>query len=285
MMHHRSSVEACPQKAMTIAGKEALLALHYGVPDGAQGLIWETFFASRSRGIDWATHLPWANDTQTLCAAASIAGRLLASDVVVAALLIRLVPASDAAMIGYVCVDQEYRGFGLSQRMIDLASVSLRDMGVKSMLLWTGKPRVYESAGFFVCGQERRLTLRRKTILSGERIETSRWPSNAANKIGLPPFATAGWQAKTSEARIVFVDTPMGAALLDQTGEPDAILRLMFAVRHSEWSVTLEAGHPLYRLAVAHDACIDDVPGPVTMHRSLGDGATPLAHIPLAFRI
>lgn len=267
-----------------IAGESVVLSLENGVPPGAQHLIWEEFFGSRGRGIDWATHLPWAHEAATMCASAA----LIESGSIVAALLVRQIPGTAFAMIGFVCVDPALRGHGLSGRLIDLAAAPLRRLGMTHLLLWTGKPAVYERIGFTIAVQERCLSIRAPAHAPSNAAfgTLDPWPApEDGTGPGLPPFATAGWVAIGEETRIVFADTPLGTALLDHSGPPGAVLDAMFAVRAGDWTATLEAGHPLHREAVMRGFCIDDAPGPLTMHRVLwADTVTP-AYVPPAFRI
>jgi GNAT superfamily N-acetyltransferase len=276
-----SGIEHQPLK---LAAQDLALTLDHDVPAGAQRLVWNEFFVSRGRGIDWTTHLPWATDGSALCASATVT----ADDTVVATLLIRIIRDTTTAMIGCVCVDPAFRGYGLSGRLIDLAAPPLDRMGVNHMLLWTGKPGVYERSGFVVTAQERRLALRAPVaapaIALGPATLTP-WPADDEVAVGLPPFATAGWCATTYGGRIVFVDTPAGAALLDHAGSPDAVLATMFAARGGDWTATLDATDSLYEHAVSSGACTDDAPGPLTMLRALGPDTAPPAYVPPAFRI
>lgn len=267
-----------------MGAKPVALALQQGVPADAQRLIWEEFFASRGRGIDWATHLPWASEGGVLCASATV------DTIVVAALLIRPIPGTTTAMIGYVCVDPAFRGHGLSGRLIDLACESLRPLDLGHLLLWTGKPAVYARVGFTVASSERRMTIRPPIAGGVAPVTLLAWPERndvggGDTVAGLPPFATAAWQATTPGIRILMADTPMGATLLDHSGSPDAVLRVMAALRPGDWSVTLEEEHPLRTHAMTTGLCYDDAPGPLTMYRALGTTSTAPAYVPPAFRI
>lgn len=275
-------LDKAERQTLAITGQPLVLSLEHGVSPGARQLIWEEFFASRERGIDWATHLPWAGEATTLCASAALAE----ADTVLAALLVRPVSGTTTAMIGCVCVDPSFRGHGLSGRLIELSAAPLRRLGMTHLLLWTGKPAVYERVGFAVVAQERRLALRAPSPAPAASSVLTPWPTpDDSTGAGLPPFATAGWRVNGEAAQIVFADTPMGTALLDQAGPPDAVLDAMFAARSGDWTATLEAGHPLHQRAVARGVCIDEAPGPLTMYRTLGADTSPPAYVPPAFRI
>lgn len=275
-------MDKAKRQMLTLANQPLILSLEHGVSHGAQQLIWGEFFASRGRGIDWATNLPWANAATTLCASAA----LPESGSVVAALLIRPIPSTTTAMVGCVCVDPTFRGYGLSSHLIDLAALQLRHFDLTNLLLWTSKPAVYERVGFAVIAQERHLSLCAPFPASAASRVLTPWPTTEDRlEIGLPPFATAGWRAAGAKAQIVFADTQLGTVLLDHSGRPGAVLDAMFAVRPGDWAVTLEAGHPLHCEAVERRVCVDDAPGPLTMYRALGADKAPPAYVSPAFRI
>ncbi len=264
----------------TIGDRPVRLILQSGVSGSAERLIWNEFFTSRGRGIDWATHLPWAVEGTALCAHAIVV------DATVAALLLRRVPGTTTAMIGYVCVDPAFRGHGLSSRLIELTCEPLRRTGFDHLLLWTGKPAVYERVGFRTVAREDRWTLRPRSDLATATMSLLPWPgSDGVDTPGLPPFASAAWQASSDDARIVFADTPMGATLLDHAGAPDAVMRIMAATRTGDWSATLPSGHPLAGRAQEREWCRKEAPGPLTMYRALTAAAEPPAPVPPAYRI
>jgi GNAT superfamily N-acetyltransferase len=269
------------RQLLNLASQELVLTLESDVPSGARRLIWNEFFTSRGRGIGWRTHFPWATEGLALCAHATLA----ANSTVVAALLIRIIPDTATAMVGCVCVDPAFRGHSLSGHLIDVAALSLDRMGLKNMLLWTSKPGVYERTGFVAAAQERCLALRAPICAPPHPTVLTPWSANNEIAAGLPPFATAGWHATLHDGQIVFVDTLIGAALLDHAGPPDAVLATMFAARPGDWKATLDASDPLYGHTVSSGTCIDDAPGPLTMYRALGPDTAPPAYVPPAFRI
>lgn len=263
----------------TVAGEiPATLVVEQSVPPGARALIWEEFFGSRGRGIDWATHLPWAVPGKVLCASAAIASG------VVAALLVRRAPGADAAMIGYVCVHPDHRGRKLSEKLIELTAAALASSRLRQMVLWTSKPRVYEGSGFTIVAQDRRLILRLRPALAQRHLRLTPWPGTS-DEMGLPPFATAGWQADSDDARIIFADTPSGPTLLDTGGETGSIVGTMAAARPGEWSATIDAQDALAGYLAAHGLVIDQTEGPVTMYRPLSEGDVLPVRLPLAVRI
>lgn len=282
-MNNGLLLNVAERQMLSVASRTATLVVENGVSIGVKQLIWNEFFSSRGRGIDWGTHLPWSAESDILCSKAMLG---TADDAVIAALLIRRIANTSTAMIGYVCVDPAFRRLGLSGRLVELAAQSLQRLGIDKILLWTGKPGVYERVGFVVCAQERRITLRGGKPHPSIPVALTPWPSTACvDMIGLPPFATAGWRVTSRNAQAVFVDTPMGATLLDQSGPPDAVFSTLFAARPDQWSATLVSDHPLLHYIRTAGSCVEDAPGPVTMYRSLGEDTSPPSYVPPLARI
>lgn len=284
MIYRPNPLALRPKREVMVGDDQAVFTFQGTISAGAQRLIWEEFFASRNRGINWSAHLPWAKEGYVFCASAVI------DSLTVAALLVRPIAETRTAMIGYVCVDNNFRGHGLSGHLIDVTIAPLRDMGFDHLLLWTGRPGVYEKSGFRIIVQERRMMIQPAPVRDTTSILLGHWPSiddadNDGTVPGLQAFATAAWQATSSNARIVLADTPMGPTLLDHAGAPDDVLRTMAAVRPGNWVVTIEQTHPLAMHANATGQSIEDNPGPVTMYRPLGMAATVPAYVPPALRI
>lgn len=283
-------LEVDERRQFILAGRSVDMVLQANVSTGAASLIWKEFFASRGRGIDWQTHLPWAQvgGSGGYGGAGALCASVVSGDATVAALLIRSVSGTGTAMIGYVCVDPSFRGYGLSRKLIELAAGTLARTGVAQLLLWTTKPGIYERAGFVVAAQERGVSLKMPSMRSDVAVRLAPWPAAATNAdetIGLPPYAVAGWSAATTGAELVFVDTPTGPALLDHEGGAEAVLNAMATLRSGTWSATIGSDIPLLREAISRGFCRVDDPGPITMHRALIADAAPPASVRPAFRI
>jgi GNAT superfamily N-acetyltransferase len=278
-----------PQQAeISICGETMTIIADQGVHPKARSLIWEEFFQSRKRGIDWDTHLPWAVAGEAMSVSVTAPSRATGVVDLLATLLIRRLRGTNLAMTGFVCVAPSHRGSGLSREMLDFAASTLAGLGLGEMVLWTGNSAVYESSGFTVSEQEQRITLRGADTLDDCSLGLSKWPSeDDLPGPGLAPFAIATWQATLDEARIVFADTAQGPFLLDKQGEPDAIMRAMFAARRGNWSAFVsKRNQPAFHAHVtACDYLVQSGPGPFTMRRQLGDIAAPSVYVPPAFRI
>lgn len=279
MLPGGSSLSAAWHRSIVVDGEPGVLAVDGAPPPAARALIWQEFFQSRGRGIDWVTHLPWVGQASSACASVSIGSE------VVAALLIRILPGTATAMIGYVCVDNQYRGRGLSRILLELSIEWLSESNLDQVVLWTSKPGVYDTIGFMVGGQARNLRLRIESMPSVPGLACVSWPGSAIDQPGLPPFATAGYCATLGDARIAFADTATGATLLDLHGEPEAVYVLMAILRPGNWSAALDPSDRFYDYAVSNSLVVDDTAGPFVMYRSLANAEVVPIRIPVAMRI
>lgn len=288
MKHTSLPISSPEQRAIAIGGVAMVLSADPGVPSKARRLIWDEFFQSRRRGIDWETHLPWAVPGEALSVSIIDPSLATGGKDFLATLVIRRLQGTTSAMTGFVCVTPSHRGMGLSRTMLDFAASILPRLGLQEMLLWTGAPAVYESSGFTVSEQEQRVTLRGDGVPDHRALQLSNWPSKCAMPgPGLAPFATSTWQATLDEARIVFADTAQGPFLLDMDGEPDAIVRAMFFARHGNWSAFVSQSNQsaFHKHVIACDYLVETSPGPFTMRRQLGENPACSLYVPPAFRI
>lgn len=276
------------QAEISICGETMTILADQGVHARARSLIWEEFFRSRKRGVDWDTHLPWAVPGEAMSVSVIAPSFATGNEHLIATLLVRRLHGTNSAMTGFVCVAPSHRGLGLSRVMLDFTASMLAGLGLQEMLLWTGTPAVYEGSGFVVSDQEQRVTLRGGDAQDDHSLQLSTWPSEGAiPRPGLPPFAIETWQATLDEARIVFADTVQGPFLLDMHGESDAIMRAMFAARRGDWSAFVSrSSQPTFHTHVtACDCLVKSCPGPFTMRRQLGDIAALSVYVPPALRI
>lgn len=286
-MHTAPLVPFPNQAEISIGGKMMTVIADQGVQSKARILIWEEFFRSRNRGIDWDTHLPWAVTAEAMSVSIFSPSVTSGTEDMLATLLVRRLHGTSSAMTGFVCVAPSHRGLGMSRVLLDFAASTLAGLGLQEMLLWTGTSGVYERSGFTVSEQEQRVTLRGGDAQVDGSLQPSTWPTEIVSGPGLPPFAIATWQATLDEARIVFADTAQGPFLLDMHGEPDAVMRAMFAARQGDWSAFVsEKNQPAFHTYVAAcDFLVNKTAGPFTMRRQLGDIAAPSVYVPPAFRI
>lgn len=264
---------------MTIRGEDLNLHIEESVPSDAMKLIWNEFFESRNRGIDWATHLPWTTQGNTLCASARTKSEIVGT------LLIRCLPPTSTALVGYVCVQPSHRGQNLSRMLIEYSANALAARGFTQLVLWTGKPQVYQNSGFAIVAYDQSIEMRIEPQIANFAVCLSPWPVAKDRTIGLPPFALAGWLAEGVGTSIVFVDTPTGATLLQENGIPSSVIQIMSAARPGNWSMMLDAQSPLAIHASENNLIVKSSRGPVTMVRSSTGTNSLSGKVPLTERI
>src|SRR3546814_17842530 len=122
MNHIPLPISSPDQRSIAIGGVAMILSADPGVPSMARRLIWDEFFQSRKRGIDWDTHLPWAVPGEAV--SVNVIDPSLASGVegLLAPLLIRCLHGPTSAMTGFLSVVPSHRGFGPRPLLLDFAA-------------------------------------------------------------------------------------------------------------------------------------------------------------------
>jgi hypothetical protein len=265
-------IEMTPQPGLTL--------LHSGIPARARKLIWDVFFQSRGRGVTFEEHLPWSASADTLCVAIDSETDAMAD----AALIIRPSPLPGTGMIGFVAVREAVRGRALSGVLLKAAIASAVGR-YRSLLLWTTKPGVYERAGFVLAGRDVALQFQMQPGLGLRDYQTRPWPARDA-PVALPAFASAGGTAIYEGASLVYALSGEAATVMDWTGSPDIVTRLIASVRPGKWHMSVGSDDPLEQALSRLPVALSRRPGALTMVRDLeGNGAGELARIPPLERI
>lgn len=187
-----------------------------GVPKGARILIWQVFFASRQRGVDLVTHFPWIEQNigiYCLTLAETNNGPVLAT------LVIRkhnLLEGCRSAMLGMVCVDQAWRGRGLSKQLLTYALDFAVGQQINSLILWTGQPDIYTKYGFLTD----KMDSFGRIILDPQlpRAQVGFIEGSADIARGLPPFGRRLIRFQSDVAELIGVETEQGIALAESKG-------------------------------------------------------------------
>jgi GNAT superfamily N-acetyltransferase len=202
-------------------------------PENFIALAWDTFFASRGRGISRAVNMPWLDDGRTYFVT------MRNDSEVYGGLAVRPVesnPGYLAALIGMVCVRPDQRGKGLSKMAVMAAIEEARRLGTDDLFLWTGKPQVYAGLGFIlddsaasgtVCGAV--------TPRDTPPPMRTAWPMPGALSRGLPPYAKAGWHWSTPEASALVIEDPRGPILCEWSGHDVQVAELLAHAMPKEW--------------------------------------------------
>jgi predicted GNAT family N-acyltransferase len=213
------------------------LSIFTGVPKQAKDLIWDIFFASRQRGIDFPTHFPWIDQTAgTYCLTMS----KKKDNLVVAALVLRelnLPFGIRCAMIGMVCINQAWRGQSLSTQLLNNVINFASEKKINSLLLWTTQPGIYSRHGFIpdtetsdTFGQVNIESLRTCAGVKFNKV-------NPKITCGLPPFGKQLINFKSHAAEIITVEIADGIALADWQGSPPSVVDLIEAALPSTWKL------------------------------------------------
>ena len=260
-----------------------------GASRPARELFWEVFFSSRGRGVSLHAHFPWLEDGFGVTCL-EIRDPIRA-DKAVAALVIRAMslPSGESiGLIGLVCVEEAWRGRGLSAQLISTASSYAEQAGLRALILWTQTPGVYDRHGF--CVDEQDLT-GRISSLPGRAciVECVReaWPApgNRSDKQGLPPFASSGQRITGSGAELILVSSASLTTLAEWQGATVAVADLIESTISGTWMLNICANDPLIAELNNRRFKVDLVPGAIRMIKCLRDGPLALPPIKLIDRI
>lgn len=256
-----------------------------GASRAARELFWDVFFSSRGRGVSLHAHFPWLEDSlKVTCLEIRDPIR---PDKAVAALVIRTMDES-IGLIGLVCVDEAWRGGGLSAQLMSNASRHAEQAGLRALILWTQTPSVYDRHGFSVDEQD----------LTGHIISPSgracivecvreAWPApgNHSDKRGLPPFASSGQRITGAGAELILVRSASLMTLVEWQGATAAVADLIESTISDTWMLNVCANDPLIAELNKRRFKVDLVPGAIRMIKWLRDGPLTLPPIKLIDRI
>jgi GNAT superfamily N-acetyltransferase len=214
-------------------------------PAGYVALCWDVFFRSRGRGVSMQAHFPWLDvPGQAVFATLESNGRVLAG------CAMRFIE-DDArrrrgATIGLVCVDENHRGLGHSSRVLERAIAHADALGLADLVLWTGKPGVYERHGFAVDddGLFGTVTAPGSPVSTALDAARSDWPGDGETR-GLPPFAAGGSRWASALASAIVVNDGSGAILAQWQGPDDAVADLLAHAMPPTWRLNALAGDGL----------------------------------------
>jgi GNAT superfamily N-acetyltransferase len=227
-------------------------SIHHGVPPAARALIWKVFFSSRGRGVDLPTHYPWIGDSTR------VTSILISKDgsnderVTAATLVIKeetLPDVGTVGLVGLVCVDDAFRGSGLSHQLLSAATDLGKEKPYDGLVLWTNKPNVYVKHGFTVDSHDRYGTVRKRAAtgrvgllchgLAGITVEDR-------SSQGVPAFAQSVMAFSNHTASITVLRTQQGCTLIEWTGNWDAIFQLIDRALPDEWNLNAPEDSGIY---------------------------------------
>lgn len=208
--------------------------------------IWEEFFLSRHRGSSVNFNLGWLLQMAGFYVGIRQNGRLIAG------LVMRPERPNhfkrDAASIGFVWVATAQRGMGYSTLLLEHTIALARKEMFHDLLLWTGKPRVYEKIGFISQDNALICEVSGKYDLDGKVVELDRerWP-NRDDTRGLPAFASAAHLLRSENASAVTLETAGGPVLAEWKGSDTHVIELLNGSMGPEWRLNAITGDTLPR--------------------------------------
>ncbi len=220
------------------------VSVSQGVPQSVRELFWLVFFASRGRGISLDAHFPWLEDEIDVVCLQIADVRPGTHDTPLAALLIRKVDVAKGkciGLVGLVCVAEEWRGKGLSTKLLSKAADLGREINLSALVLWTQKPDVYVGQGFRVDEQDIFSHVKKNiSVYPAEEYSTNSWPDKKAleKKQGLAPFATSGEIIKSQKACLVVFHSAQISTLVDWEGEDVDVISLLHSALPDHWALT-----------------------------------------------
>lgn len=164
-------------------------------PEGFRRLAWDVMFASRGRGISFDAHFPNLDDGQSRFVVRR------QGDEIIGGLVLRRVSVDglSVGLIGLVCVAERHRGRGHADDLVSTAIEEAQAWRLDDIILWTGKPRVYEKHGFSIQDTELFGSVRPPPAAEKETVRVWREPYGG----GLPAFSTAGYRVVTDRAAAI----------------------------------------------------------------------------------
>lgn len=220
------------------------IQLLHSVPLDFRRLVWQEFYTSRQRGISLEVHSPWIDHpVDILCVTARDThhhGRLLGG------LVLKLCQSEAGdrfGMVGYVCVDPQFRYHGIGKELLRTTIRSARDEGCIGLMLWSQSPGTYFSSGF-ICDQ-REMLIRYPPIRMARPkhdICISQSVLHGQCQRGLPAFASSVSRYESPAASVLVMQTPAGPSVAEWIGEDTSVIELIGAIFQEPWWLNALAG-------------------------------------------
>lgn len=173
------------------------LSVHDTVPPGYAELAWDTFFASRGRGLSMDRHLPaLLQPAQGQWFVIATCGQAVVGGVFVSEQSCGT--AGSLGTVGLVCVASPYRGRGISTALLRRAIGHARDRRVGALRLWTSKHDVYTGHDFRIADDALFGWIEQAAAPEGltpPSCTAGEWPDAQEalhGRRGLPPYARSG---------------------------------------------------------------------------------------------
>lgn len=267
-------------------------SVHQGVPPAVQALIWEVFFSSRGRGIDLQTHYPWIGDRTGVTSILIGQDDRHNEEATAAALIIKeetLLDSVKVGLVGLVCVNEAFRGNGLSHQLLCVAAEVGREKSHRSLILWTNKPNVYARHGFVVDSHDRYGPVGKHLANEEDRAfchDLTGITVEDRSARGIPAFASRVMAFSSDAASITVLPTAQGHTLAEWTGDWDAIFQLIDKVLPARWNLNAPDNSEIYAELINRSYTSELQTSSQRMISNISDKDLPdLPYIPLLNRI
>jgi predicted GNAT family N-acyltransferase len=224
------------------------------IPGSAISLIWQVFFSSRNRGVSPEFHFPWIHDQSGLTCV-RVVTRVDQTQATVAALVLRhrrLATGKKVGLIGLVCVAENFRGMGLSTRLIKQAIELARSQELAHLVLWTTKPDVYRYLGFGVDSTDVFGPVKRRLSTpsgAGRVNKTEALQVDLIQLAGAPAFANQVVRYSSANGATLSVcKSDRTETLVEYSGPLSSVVDLIGQVMPDTWTLNVLDHDPLIDL-------------------------------------
>lgn len=223
------------------------IELSRNAPQGFKDLAWDIFFKSRHRGISFEVHFPFVNSDKGFYVRSTMRDEIIGGMAVIP--VMRHEPRFVAGLVGLVCVHPAHRMVGHATAMLQAAIGHARELQMDDLILWTGKPRVYQKLGFEACdtGVFGSVAARVPPTESQANVVRSVWP-NDDDPRGLPPFALKAHQWTSPSASIIVLEDATGPILAEWSGLDEDVLSIIHHTMPAKWRINAHEGDRLLSL-------------------------------------
>ncbi|EEX67085.1 GNAT family N-acetyltransferase [Vibrio metoecus] len=204
------------------------------------GLVWNEFFLSRGRGVLIEKHFPWLFDIRSdvhiveIYVSGEFAGGLS---------LVIDRSEVDTARIGLVCIDNKFRGLGLSRVLLEKTIDVSKEFGLKGVVLWTSKQGVYLKSGFEVIDNNVVIDISLPYFKGfSEPCILAEWD------IQIPPFADTCYKYSQGDNSIYLVKGRLGYCLYHYIGCDQDVLSMLNSLSFNKLTLHLNKNSTLLGL-------------------------------------
>ncbi len=261
------------------------------IPRDSIRLMWQTFFAARNRGISPEYHFPWIHDKHDVYCVRCIFDDGFTQSTAASLVLRHRTHESGRklGLIGLVCVAENFRGMGLSTRLLQQAVVLAKTQRLTHLVLWTTKPDVYSKFGFETDSTDMLGQVARRGSRSAEfKLKKSAVTADIVATVlnGAPAFANEVVRYSASNGVSISICKSNSAeTLVEHTGLMDQVMDLIDHVMPDSWNLNVPERAPVIEALNQNGYDTDLKPSAVRMTLALDDFERQPGSIPFLERI